>query len=200
MTDESRAQDRPVPAGPAHGGAPALDATDEALVAALAGPLPGEDAGSEVRLLTLAELAERVGLPLSVLEAIEREGFLIPRSRTGERRYSEGDVRALEAGRTLLESGLPLGELLDLARRHDEAMRDVADHAVDLFVRFVRDPVQATAGGEQEAAQRLVTAFQRMLPATGELVGHHFRRLLLDRALHRLEAEVRGDEPDGPRP
>ncbi len=175
---------------------PTLDASDEALVSALAGPLPGEDADGAA-LMTLEELAEASDLPLAVLEAIEREGFLLPRSAAPrsaqERRYSSADARAVKAGMTLLEAGLPLGELLDLARRYDAAMQDVADHAVELFVRFVRDPVHAATDSEDEAATRLVSAFQQMLPATGDLVAHHFRRLLLARAQLRLARELERD-------
>ena len=170
---------------------PVLDASDEALVAALTGPLPGEDVpDADAQRLSLEELAAHTDLPLAVLEAIEREGFLLPRAGAGDRPYTAADAKAVQAGMALLEAGVPLGELLDLARRYDAAMQDVADHAVDLFVRFVRDPVQAEAASDDEAGARLVEAFRQMLPATGDLVAHHFRRLLLARAQARLSHEL----------
>lgn len=162
---------------------PRLDPADAALAAALAAP--GE-ATATAQTLSLVQMAQRTGLPASVLETLEREGLLLPSLPGDPPRYTDDDVEAVRAGAALLEAGLPLGELLDLARQYDEAMRNVADHAVELFVRFVRDPVQGTARSEDEAAQRLVTAFQTMLPAATTMVAHHLERLLLTRARERL--------------
>jgi hypothetical protein len=66
-------------------------------------------------------------------------------------------------------------------------MQPVVEQAIDLFIRFVRDSVEANAGSEDEAARRLVDAFTTMLPATGRLVDHHFRSLLIDGARRRLQ-------------
>lgn len=169
-----------------------LDAGDEALAAALGDPLPDEDGPQP--LLTAEEVATRTGVSPALLEAMEREGLLIPRRHDGEARYTTGDAEAVTAGLELLDAGVPLGELLDLARRYDQAMRGIADDAVELFARFVRDPIQGSAASEQEASDRLVTAFRRMLPATGAVVAHHFRRLLLDRAQARFERDGDADE------
>lgn len=129
-------------------------------------------------------------MSVPVLEAIEREGLLAPPLADGERRYSPSDVETVRAGLALLEAGLPLGELLDLARRLDASLREVADHAVELFLRFVRDPVRGTATTDEEAATRLVEAFQRMLPAASDVVGQHFRRLVVAAARARIEREA----------
>lgn len=171
----------------------ALDPADAALVAALEAPLPAE--GDEAHL-TLAELAERSGLSLVLLETLAREGLLLPRVPGDPPRYTLADADAVRAGAALLEAGLPLGELLALAREYDHAMRAVATHAVDLFVRFVRDPVHGSSVDDDEAAERLVGAFRTMLPATASLVGHHVERLLLTAARERFAAEV-GDAGEG---
>jgi len=167
-----------------------LPPADAALAAALSGPLPGEDAGADVELLTLEQLAEHAELPASLLEAVEREGLLIPRTTDDDRRYTRADVEALRAGLALVEAGLPLDELFSLAREHTTAMRTIADHAVELFVRFVRDPIRSQATDEDDAAARLLTAFGHMLPATSTLVGHHFRRLLVNAAHDRLRERM----------
>lgn len=166
-----------------------VEASDRALVAALAGP----DAASGA-LLTLDELAERTGVSKAVLEAVERQGLLVPQLVDGVPRYTASDVETVRAGLTLLQAGVPLGELLDIARRHDAAMRQIAEQAVEVFVRFVRDPIQGTAASEQDAAERLVTAFRQMLPAAGTVVAHHFRGLLLASARERIEADGDADE------
>lgn len=163
-----------------------LPPADAALAAALSGPLPGEDGETDGELLTLEQLAEHAELPASLLEAVEREGLLIPRTTDDARRYTLADVEALRAGLALVEAGLPLDELFSLAREHTAAMRTIADHAVELFLRFVRDPIRSQAADEDDAAARLLAAFSHMLPATSTLVGHHFRRLLVNAAHDRL--------------
>lgn len=166
-----------------------LDAGEEALALALA-TAPEPDAEQAGERLTRSELAERAGVSPTLLEALEREGLLVGQpSSDGERHYGPADVEAVGAGLALLEAGVPLSELLELARRHDAAVRATAEHAVDLFARFVRDPVRAAAASEAEAAERMVAALHRMLPATATLVTHHFRGRLLDAARARLEAD-----------
>jgi DNA-binding transcriptional MerR regulator len=145
--------------------------------------------------LTVDELADRSGLPPTVVEAVAREGLLHPMPGQEPPRFTEDDLAVLRAGTTLLEAGLPLGELLDLARRTDQTMRELADHAVDVFLRFVRDPVRGTADDADEAAAALVGAFRSMLPASGELVGAHFRRLLVAAARARVEDRAPDEAP-----
>lgn len=166
-----------------------LDAADEALASALAQSSIAAGAVRSHELLTLDRLAERTGVSTALLAALQREGLLEPVEHDGEVLYSAGDVTTIEAGLALLEAGLPLGELLALARNHDRAMRAIAEQAVELFARFVRDPIRAAAASEEEAAERLVQAFRTMLPATSSLVASHFERLLLGAARKRIEEE-----------
>lgn len=166
-----------------------LDAGEEALAGALAGPLPGEDVAADEQL-GLADLAERTGMSLTVLEAVEREGMLVPRG-DGDRPYTTADVDAVRAGLALLGAGVPLSELLALARRQDEAMQAIAEHAVDLFARYVRDPIRGSSACDEEASQRMVDALHAMLPAASAVVAHHFRRRLLAAARARIERDLR---------
>jgi|SRR5688572_1149794 len=159
-----------------------MDAPDAALRKAILADDPGS-------LLTLPELAEHSGLSLPLLEALTREGLLIPRTDAPEPRYHPDDAEAVRAGLDLVEAGLPLGELLDLARKADQAMRPVAEAAVDAFVRFVRDPVEGSSPSGEEAAAKLVAALEVMLPAVRRLVGQHFSRLLLEDARRRLSED-----------
>lgn len=161
-----------------------LDPSEEALALALAGPLPGEGVvGGAQETMTLDALAVRTGASRTLLEALKREGLLIPRGDE-EDPYTAEDARAVEAGLTLLEAGVPLSELLALARDHDEAMRGVAEHAVELFARYIRDPLQQSE--DPEAPQRMVAALEAMLPAADAIVRHHFRRRLIAAASARL--------------
>jgi DNA-binding transcriptional MerR regulator len=169
-----------------------LDATDGALVAALAEPPPAEGASEE--WLTLDELARRTGVSSVILEAIQREGLLVPQLRGGRPLYTPDDARAVAAGVALLEAGLPLSELLALAREQERAMRGIAERAVELFDGFVRRPLLESRRDDAEAGERLVTAFRMMFPATKALVAHHFGRVLLAVARERIERD--GDEAD----
>lgn len=166
-----------------------LDAADEALVDALAGERGRGDGPAEDGLLSAPELAEQTGLPPALITVLEDEGLLRPVERGGAAGYGPDDVGALEAAVALLETGIPLNELLALARAHDRAMRGTAERAVELFHNFVRAPIRASAASEVEAAQRLVEAFSRMLPAVTTLIGHHFRAVLLQAAQARIELD-----------
>ncbi|MPZ72411.1 MAG: MerR family transcriptional regulator [Nitriliruptorales bacterium] len=170
---------------------PTADPSEQALAAALAGPLPGE---AEERL-TLEQLAERTGVSTTLLEVVEREGLLVPRGDDYDAPYTAADVEAVKAGFALLEAGVPLSELLALAREHDEAMRALADRAVDLFARYVVDPIRGTTESDAEAAQRMVDALQSMLPAASAVVSHHIGRRLLAAARDRMDADDLRQEP-----
>ena len=160
-----------------------LDAADAALASAVSAAPDDLDAHYD-----LAELAAAVGASTTLLESVARAGLLLPHhvGEGGVARYSEADAEAVRAGLTLLDAGLPLAELLALAGPTDAAITDVAERAVDAFLRFVRDPVLGTTADGEEAAARLVTAYERMMPATERLVAHHLRRRLILAALERL--------------
>ena len=67
--------------------------------------------------------------------------------------------------------------------------------AVDLFDRHVRRPLRDSGASREEAARRLVDAFNRSFEATTALVAHRFGRLLLAIAQRRVEEESgAGDE------
>lgn len=167
-----------------------LDAGEQALAVALGGPLPGE--AGDTQPLSVEELALRTEVGPPLLEALVREGLLVPRDDS-PRPYTAADVEAVEAGVALLASGVPLSELLALAREHDAAVRAVAERAVDLFARYVRDPARDAAADEDEATDTVVSALMAMLPATERVVTHHFRRRLLAAARARIEGRDAAD-------
>jgi DNA-binding transcriptional MerR regulator len=172
-----------------------LDHADEELVAALAREHHGgQRAASGAVWLTLEELATSSGIPLPLLQAVEREGLLVPRRVAGNLRYTEADVEVAAAGLRLLEHGLPLPELLELAREHDAAVRAIATRAVELFDQHIRHPLRAAGSPDGDAARRLVAAFEDLLPATLTIVAHHFRRTLLAVAQEHIERVGSDDE------
>jgi DNA-binding transcriptional MerR regulator len=167
-----------------------LDPADERLAAAVveAGDEDTSVAGGERGWLDLDGLAAKVGVPNAILESLVREGLLVPRVRDGEPRFGADDVTVLTAGLRLLEAGLPLPEVFDLARRFHTLSREVATQAVDLFDEYVRKPLRTEALDEAVKAERMVETFRTLMPAVGDLVSFHFRRILLQVAQEHLEA------------
>jgi DNA-binding transcriptional MerR regulator len=151
----------------------------------------GETAADE--LLTLDEFADRSGVPASLIQAVEREGIRLGRAVDGVERYTVSDIELVRTALRLLEFGLPLGDLLALARDADTAMRGLAERAVELFDEHVRKPIRDTSGSEGDAANQMVAAFAELLPAVTQLVSHHFRRVLLETAESHIE-QVGDDE------
>jgi DNA-binding transcriptional MerR regulator len=160
-----------------------LDPADADLALAVAAAR-GE--AREVELLTLDGFASRSGVPASLIQAVEREGIELGRTVHGEVRYTAADIGMVRGALRLLEYGLPLVELLSLARDTNDAMVALANRAVELFDEYVRRPIRDTAGSDEAAAAQLVQAFDALLPAVTNLVANHFRRVLLTAAEERL--------------
>jgi DNA-binding transcriptional MerR regulator len=139
-------------------------------------------------LMSLEAFASASGVPASLIQAVEREGIRIGNEVDGETGYTPSDIEVVRTALRLLEFGLPLGDLLALARDADEAMRGLADRAVELFDEHVRKPIRDTAADADGASARMVEAFQELLPAVTLLVSHHFRRVLLEVAEEHIEA------------
>jgi DNA-binding transcriptional MerR regulator len=161
-----------------------LGIADTGLAAAVAAER-GEAGDGE--LLTLDAFASASGVPASLIQAVEREGIRIGHRVDGEVRYTPGDIELVRTALRLLDFGLPLGDLLGLARDADEAMRGLAERAVDLFDEHVRKPIRDTAEDADAASSRMVEAFRELLPAVTTLVSHHFRRVLLEVAERHIE-------------
>jgi DNA-binding transcriptional MerR regulator len=164
------------------GGLGRADADLAAAVAAARG-----ESGAEEDLLSLEQFAAASGVPASLIQAVEREGIRLSHPVDGEERYATADIQTVRAALKLLEFGLPLGELLSLARQTHEAMLGLAQRAVELFDDHVRKPIRDTAASDEEAAARLVEAFRTLLPAVTDLVANHFRRVLLGVAEDHIE-------------
>jgi DNA-binding transcriptional MerR regulator len=177
-----------------------LGPADTGLAAAVAAER-GEAVDGE--LMSLEAFASASGVPASLIQAVEREGIRIGNEVDGQTRYTPDDIELVRTALRLLEFGLPLGDLLSLARDADEAMRGLADRAVELFDEHVRKPIRDTAPDPDGASARMVEAFQELLPAVTLLVSHHFRRVLLEVAEEHIEAPDQapsGQAPSGQAP
>lgn len=137
--------------------------------------------------LTIDQVAAASGVPSGLLRAVERAGLPLGRSVDGEERYTAADIDLVRQGMRLLEAGLPLDALLDIATGYDAVARSLAERAIALFDHHVREPVRAAGLSDEEAAEKLVAAFGDLLPAVTSLVAYHFRRTLLQLAEEHIE-------------
>lgn len=130
-----------------------------------------------------SELAAELGLPEAVLLSMERAGLAEAQEQDdGSTRYTESDLKAARGALKLLAHGFPLTRLLGLALRHHRSARRTVDGAIELFDGYVRK-----RGGVREDSEKVARAFKELLPVVTALVAHHFQRLLVNRALRRLE-------------
>ncbi len=131
-----------------------------------------------------AELARLLGVPRALVSLVERSGLVDAlRQEDGAISYSEADLQTARGALKLIRRGIPVRRLLGLAIRHDRAIRKTADEAIDLFNEHVRKARKGTEPNPEEVAE----AFRELLPAATALVAHHFQRVLVARALRRLE-------------
>ena len=157
-----------------------LEPSDEALVAAVTAPAAPET-------ISLDELSARSGVPPALLGQLEQAGLLVPVDGGGEPRFPGEDVTAVRAGLRILEAGVPLPDLIDLARRHAACVEATSRDAVDMFDRHVRERIQGRGGNQERAERQLLQLFGELLDASATLVRHHFQRTLLRTAREHIE-------------
>lgn len=136
--------------------------------------------GPEPEHLSAAEVAERARVPPSLLRALEASGLVRPLQVGEERHYTGDDVRAVRLLLRLMGGGVPLEEFMDLARPQLEAAGTVAEGAVGLFLRYVRQPLLDSDLTPEEEADRLVAAFRQMVEAATGLISYTVRRMMLN--------------------
>ncbi len=156
---------------------------DKALFAELVKPIKSARSS---HYLTIEELSEKTSIPIPLLKSLINEGLIPPIKINGVEVFPASDVEMARAGLALLESGIPLADLLELAKRHHAATRDTALLAITLFDNFVRNPILQSSV-EQDPSKSLIDAFNRLLPAAVSLVAGHFERTLLSLAQSHLE-------------
>jgi DNA-binding transcriptional MerR regulator len=161
-----------------------LDEADLGLATAVAAAT-----GSSEAVFTLDQLAEASGVPTALLRSVEQAGLLIGREINWVLQYSADDLEIVRNGLALLDAGLPLQELLDLASRYDVHAREIAERSVELFDIHIREPILNRNGSDEAAAAELIEAFALLLPAVTDLISHHFRRVLLELAEQRFAAQ-----------
>jgi DNA-binding transcriptional MerR regulator len=135
-------------------------------------------AGDDDERLGLPELSDRTRVPLAVLRSLEASGVLRARRGSTGPYYTAGDVRAVKMLLTLIGVGLPMDEFLRLARLQIATMEEVAAEAVQLYQRYVREPLRSAGLGPAEEGERAEAAFGLLVQAATSLVAYGFERTL----------------------
>jgi DNA-binding transcriptional MerR regulator len=152
-------------------------ASDDALLAAVERQLAKP-------CYTRAEMAKLLGIPDKLLKLVESKGLADPLEEGEDSlRYSEDDLRIARDALKLLKHGFPLTTLLEIAIKHDHAMRKTARASIALFhgqlyKRKTHDIAEAEARAE---------VFRELFPVVTSLVAHHFQRVLVGEALKQLK-------------
>jgi len=144
--------------------------------------------------LTLAELAERTRVPPAMLRSLEASGVLRPRRSGSKWWYTEADVRAVRMLLSLLGGGLPMEEFMRVASVQLDSSQQVADGAVELFMRYARAPLLQAGLAQREEAERMVAALRLMMHAATALMTYNFQRMVLATAQQVLEKEGSASE------
>jgi len=139
------------------------------------------------------ELADRTRVPLAVLRSLEASGVIRPRQGTAGPYYTGADVRAVRMLLSLIGVGLPMEEFMRLARLQIAAMQEVAGGAVDLYAKYVREPLRAAGLDPVDEEERAEAAFGLLIQAATSLVTYGFERML--RNAWAAEKAKAGEEP-----
>jgi DNA-binding transcriptional MerR regulator len=158
------------------------DAVDRTLLAAV------KEKASAARY-TSAQFAELLGIPKGLLALVEsselREAL---KDEPGAPVFSDADLEAARGVLRLLDQGVPVTAILDIALQHHRAISRTVDEAIDLFNAYVRDRED-----EAMSVEAVADAFREMLPIVVSLVAQHFHRLLVARALARIKQSADED-------
>jgi DNA-binding transcriptional MerR regulator len=138
--------------------------------------------------LTLQEVAERTGMPVPMLRSLEASGVLRPVRTGADVTYTSADVRAVRMLLVLVGSGVPMEEFMAAARVQLEAADTVARQAVELFMRYIREPLLASGLPQRQEAERMVASFRLLVQAASSLIAYNFERTMLDTVQRELDA------------
>jgi DNA-binding transcriptional MerR regulator len=133
---------------------------------------------SDEEHLAPQELADRTRVPLAVLRSLEASGVIRARQGSGGAYYTGADVRAVRMLLSLLGVGLPMEEFMQLARLQISTMQEVAAGAVQLYSKYVVEPLRAAGLDPHEEGERAEAAFGLLVQAATSLVAYGFERML----------------------
>lgn len=137
--------------------------------------------------LTLAELADRTGMPAPMLRSLAASGVIRPVRSGQDAVYTGADVRAVRLLLTLVGSGVPMEEFMAVADVQLDAADHVARGAVDLFMKYIRAPLLHAGLPQKQEAERLVASFRLLVKAASGLIAYNFERMMLEAVQREIE-------------
>jgi DNA-binding transcriptional MerR regulator len=163
----------------------------------------------EHEVLRLPEVAERSGVPVEVLRALEASGLLRPHHLESGDRYSDADVRFVRNVLTLLGVGLSLDDLMRIARKQLETSDVLGRDVMDAWSQLVGSRLRRTARhrgetsangagghaerdeahGDDDNATRVAASIRALAAIVGQLVAYRVERAVLDAAREEIDAE-----------
>jgi DNA-binding transcriptional MerR regulator len=165
----------------------------------------------EHEVLRLAEVAERSGVPVEVLRALEASGLLRPHHLDSGDRYSDADVRFVRNVLTLLGVGLSLDDLMRIARKQLETSDALGRDVMSAWSQLVGARLRRSSRGRDEApgdgdgdgtrsdgrgdrgdadtAARVAASIRALAAIVGQLVAYRVERAVLDAARDEIDAE-----------
>ena len=132
---------------------------------------------------------ERSGVPAALLEAVAREGLLVPRVHDGDERYTAS--RRRDRARRAWRCSNRASRSPICSRSRERTTRRPATSPSRRSRCSTATCARRCATSDRsddEKAEQLVDAFRVLLPAVTALVEHHFRRVLLEVAQEHLES------------
>jgi DNA-binding transcriptional MerR regulator len=158
-----------------------LRAIGQLLEPGRAQPTEADDAEHlDEQFFNLRELAERTGVPAPLLRSLEATGLIRSRQFGSEHRYTHADVRAVGVVLAMVSGGLPIDELVHAARIPREAIDELSDDCVRLFMTYVREPLRNSGLTQKEQADRLVAAARLTLHGVASLLAYNVQRVFLN--------------------
>lgn len=143
--------------------------------------------GPKDEFVTPEQIAEHVGVPVGDIEAILRAIGL-----TGT--VPRGDLKFFETMKALVEGGLPLKILLEVARVYGDTMRRLAQTEVRMIREFVSEPGRSSLLKERGQSERLQAVQQSLGPILEPLLLSIHRRHLLQASVQEAVADLEAAE------
>jgi class 3 adenylate cyclase len=143
--------------------------------------------GSAGDFVTPEEIAEHVGFPVGDIEAI-----LLAIGLSGS--VPRDDLRFFEMMKALVEGGMPLKVLLEVARVYGDTMRRLAQTEVRMIREFVSEPGRSSLLKERGQSERLHAVQQSLGPVLDPLLLSIHRRHLLQASVQEAVADLEAAE------
>jgi adenylate cyclase len=149
--------------------------------------------GGDDEMVGAEDVAKQVGIPLDAVQTLLRAvglGTSIP----------AGDVKFLETVKHLVEGGIPLKMVLDVARVYGDTLRRLAQAEVKMIREFLSEAGPSTLLKDRGQSERLQTVQDLVAPILEPLLltvhRRHLLRSSVEEAVADLEAAERGADRD----